>query len=154
MLFMSHYAVTEIVSRALGLSGWQLILAYIFGVLVDLDHFFIKAVRQNLSYIFKSGFKKTFPRGFYNKTFIQEPIFIIFLWLLGIFIHNFIPAIFLSVHWFLDALYQFEKRPLAPFSRKLSFQGFIKSRTTFEYVVSIVLAIIFLIWRLISGFGF
>jgi flagellar biosynthesis protein FlhB len=151
---MSHYAVTEIVSRSLGLSGWQLILAYIFGVLVDLDHFLIKGVRQNLGHIFKSGFNKTFPRGFYNKTFIQEPIFIIILWIFGIFIHNFIPAIFLSIHWLMDSLCRFEKRPLAPFSKKLSFRGFLEFNTRIEYIISVIVALTLLIWRLITGFGF
>jgi len=109
MTTATHFLVTALGVRALGLHGSDAALAYAFGLGVDIDHafkapFYLKAV----------GWKRRL--GYYWRSSLQEPVALLWVaplsWLLG----TIVPLLFLTVHIAMDYSVSFEKMPFYPYS--------------------------------------
>ena len=174
MLIPSHIAVTEILARNLNLNGKNYLLAHFFGWGIDIDHVvtqfrhFVEELK--LSYkrwrrrqwlekflphkviIFLDRFNKQRSAIAEPRSWIQEPMGIFLILVLSIIIHNYIPVLFLFIHFLMDAVMRFNKYPLAPFTRKLKFRGWIPNTTYIEYLISGLALIGLIFWRLMTGF--
>ena len=119
MTFASHALFTALGVQLLSLHGQDIALAYIFGVAIDLDHI-IKAPL----YFKKYGFKST---THYNwRTPLQEPISLLWIIPLSIYLSTYIPVIFFLGHLFLDYLVSYVKKPFFPFN-KYKTHGFLSN---------------------------
>lgn len=170
----SHIIATELVCRALGLSGTNYLLAHFFGWGVDVDHIinqfslFIEEVKSAyinwkkrhflkkfIPYrilVFIDRFSKKADIVGETRSWIQEPTGILFVLVLSIIIKNYIPVLFLFIHFLMDSLMRFNKYPLAPFTKKLKFKGWIPTNTYAEYIIGGFVMAILIIWRLVAGF--
>lgn len=142
MTFISHTLVTAIGAQALHLQAWDLVLAYVFGVLIDLDHliklpryfktkrselgmwniFFSCLVGLSLHYQNKKFIFRRQP--YHRRTSLQEPVTLFWIIPLSFFINSWIPVIFFMGHLVLDYLTTFDKLPFYPFS-KFHTRGFL-----------------------------
>lgn len=109
MTILSHVLITSFGIKLLGLQGNDLIYAYTFGVLPDLDHL-IKIP----SYVKANGVK--IVRHYPWRTFLQEPMMLIPISIFSYLINSWCPLVFFSLHLLLDYLMSFEKNPFAPFN--------------------------------------
>ncbi|PYO44042.1 MAG: hypothetical protein DMD33_04090 [Gemmatimonadetes bacterium] len=107
---VTHLLATTLGVQAMGLEGRDRVLAYAFGMGVDVDHavkapFYLKAV----------GLRD--KRGYYWRSSLQEPV--AFLWIvpLCVFLGSVVPIIFFAVHVAMDYSVRFEKMPFYPYSR-------------------------------------
>lgn len=108
MTIISHLLLTGLIAKTMGLTGNDLIYAYSFGILPDLDH-----IIKIPSYIKDNGFK--IVRRYPWRTFLQEPVMLLPVLIFCYFVGTWVPAIFFSLHLLLDYLVFYEKKPLAPF---------------------------------------
>lgn len=174
MMAPSHIAATEILARALNLSGTNYLLAHFFGWGIDIDHivtqfrFFIEEIRISYkSWKRRHWLKKYLPHRLvlfldrFNKkrselaeprSWIQEPMGIILILVLSVIIRNYIPVLFLFVHFLMDSLMRFNKYPFSPITKRLKFKGWIPTNTSTEYIISGFILIILIVWRLVTGF--
>ena len=174
MLATTHIAFTEILARLLGLHGSTYFLAHLFGWGVDIDHllFHLKDFRKNFSdYLNRKKhtrfWRKYMPHSIIifldrhikqlssykvPRSFIQEPFGIALTLVLSVFIRNYVPVVFLFMHFLLDSIMKFNKYPLAPFTKRLKYSGFFKTNTQKEYILSGFLLLILIIWRMFTGF--
>lgn len=109
MTIITHILATTAVVQAMGLTGREAVLAYAFGVAVDVDHvvkapYYLKAI----------GLKD--KRGYYWRSSLQEPV--AFLWVipLAIALGTVVPVLFLAIHLAMDYSVRYEKMPLYPYS--------------------------------------
>ncbi len=109
MTMFSHILLTTAGVQALGLEGREVVLAYGFGVGVDVDHI----VKAPL-YLRKNGLKN--EKNYHWRTSLQEPIALLWIIPLSIFLRSYAPVIFFLLHCLLDYLVSFEKRPFFPYS--------------------------------------
>src|SRR6266702_3236210 len=84
-------------------------LAYAFGVGVDVDHvvkapFYLRAV----------GLRD--KRGYYWRSSLQEPVALLWIVPLSIFLGTVVPLVFFAIHIAMDYSVRFEKMPLYPYS--------------------------------------
>jgi len=129
MLMFSHLAINLILIKILNLAGSDIILALIFGNLVDLDHLFhLKLILKDWRYLYND--KKML------RTFIQEPISLIWILPLCLLLRNFIPLIFWSVHVLMDYLVVIKKKPFWPISNTVVKTGVIPSGSRIEWMIS------------------
>lgn len=119
MTILTHILVTALVAKAMNLSGNDLVWAYAFGVLPDLDHLVkIPAyIKKN-----KFGIERHFPW----RTFLQEPIMLIPVFVYSLFIHNWVPFIFFTMHILMDYLISYEKHPFSPL-HNFKTKGFLQN---------------------------
>ena len=110
MTFISHTLITTAGVQILHLQGYELYLAYIFGVLVDFDHIF----KAHL-YFSKNKFNK--EKHYHWRTSLQEPVALLWILPLSIFINSTVPIIFFISHLSLDYLVSYNKLPFYPFSK-------------------------------------
>jgi len=174
MLIPSHIAVTEILCRVLNLSGTNYLLAHLFGWGVDIDHIFTQ-FRHFVQEI-KEGIKKSKRRQILEKFFphrwilfldrfvkrrsevaeprswIQEPMGIILILVLSVIIRNYVPVLFLFIHFLMDSIMRFTKYPFSPITKRLKFKGWIPTNSSAEYIIGGFLLAILIIWRLVTGF--
>lgn len=175
MIITSHIAVTELVARAFGLSGTDYLLAHFFGWGIDIDHLvtqfrhFVQEVKEAyqrwkrrkwlekwLPYrlvIFLDRFNKKRSAITEPRSFIQEPMGVVLIFMLSAIINNFVPVVFLFIHFLMDAVMKFNKYPLAPLTKRLRFKGPVPDNTVLEYFFSSLLLIVCIVWRLLSGFN-
>lgn len=109
MTIFTHVLATTLGAQALELRGGQLALAYAFGVGVDIDHaikapFYLRAV----------GFRDR--RGYYWRSSLQEPVALLWIVPLSVFLNTVIPIVFFVIHVAMDYSVRFEKMPLYPYS--------------------------------------
>lgn len=109
MTFISHTLVTTAGVQIMHLQGYELYLAYIFGVLIDFDHIF----KAHL-YFSKNKFKK--EKHYHWRTSLQEPVALLWIVPLSIFINSAVPIIFFISHLLLDYFVSYNKFPFYPFS--------------------------------------
>jgi hypothetical protein len=109
MTIFTHILATTLGVKALGLHGQDAVLAYAFGVAVDIDHlvklpYYLRAV----------GLKNR--RGYYWRSSLQEPV--AFLWIvpLCLALGTFVPALFFAIHLAMDYAVRYEKLPWYPYS--------------------------------------
>ena len=109
MTIFTHVLATTLGAQALELRGGQLALAYAFGVGVDIDHaikapFYLRAV----------GFQD--KRGYYWRSSLQEPVALLWIVPLSVFLGTVIPIVFFVMHVAMDYSVRFEKMPVYPYS--------------------------------------
>ena len=132
MTIVTHVLATTLGVQALRLRGSDAALAYVFGVGVDIDHA-IKA-----PFYFKAGFKR--EKGYYWRTSLQEPVALLWIVPLCLFLHTWVPALFFSIHLAMDYGVSYEKMPWYPYSPLVT-QGFLVevSDRTKEAILIVVL---------------
>ena len=110
MTIFTHILATTAGVQALGLTGEQAVLAYAFGVAIDIDH-----VVKAPFYLKFAGLKEK-KMGYYWRSSLQEPVG--FLWIipLSIYLGTFVPVLFYAIHLAMDYSVSFEKMPFYPYS--------------------------------------
>jgi len=116
MTIVTHALATTLGVRVLKLTGSDAVLAYVFGVGVDIDH----AIK--LPFFWKAGLRK--ERGYYWRTSLQEPVALLWVVPLCFFLGTWVPALFFLVHLAMDYGVGYEKMPWYPYSPLVT-QGFL-----------------------------
>jgi len=110
MTIVPHLLMTTLGVQLLGLEGKDIVLAYAFGYGIDLvDH----PIKLPL-YLKKNGTKN--EKHYHWRTPLQEPIALLWIIPLSIYLRTYVPALFFISHFFLDYLVSYDKRPFFPFS--------------------------------------
>ena len=109
MTIFTHVLATTLGAQAMELRGGQLALAYAFGVGVDIDHaikapFYLRAV----------GLRD--KRGYYWRSSLQEPVALLWIVPLCVFLGTVVPIVFFAIHVAMDYSVRFEKMPFYPYS--------------------------------------
>ena len=109
MKLPTHVLATTLGVKAMGLHGGDIALAFAFGCGIDIDHllklpFYLKSV----------GFKDR--RGYYWRSSLQEPVALLWIIPLSIFLGTIIPIVFFVIHIAMDYSVRFEKMPFYPYS--------------------------------------
>ena len=132
MTIVTHVLATTLGVQALRLRGSDAALAYVFGVGVDVDHA-IKA-----PFYFKAGFKR--EKGYYWRTSLQEPVALLWIVPLCLFLRSWVPALFFLMHLAMDYAVGYEKMPWYPYSPVVT-QGYLVgiSDTAKEALLIVVL---------------
>src|SRR5437667_9359598 len=113
MTIVTHALATTLGVRLLKLTGSGVVLAYVFGVGVDLDHvikapFYLKAI----------GLKN--QRGYYWRSSLQEPVALLWILPLCFLLGTVIPVMFFAVHLAMDYSMSYEKMPFFPYSTRVT----------------------------------
>ena len=109
MTIGTHFLATTLGVQALGLTGQDRVLAYTFGMAIDVDHF-VKA-----PYYYRAiGLQD--KRGYYWRSSLQEPIALLWILPLCYFLGSIVPALFFVAHVAMDYSVRFEKMPFYPYS--------------------------------------
>jgi len=106
---VTHILATTLGAQAMELRGGELALAYAFGVGVDVDH----AVKAPF-YLKHVGLRD--KRGYYWRSSLQEPVALLWIVPLCVFLGSVVPIIFFTIHVALDYSVRFEKMPFYPYS--------------------------------------
>ena len=132
MTIVTHVLATTLGVRVLKLTGSDAVLAYAFGVGVDIDHA-IKA-----PFFWRAGLRK--ERGYSWRTSLQEPVALLWIVPLCFFLGSWIPALFFVIHLAMDYGVSYEKMPWYPYSPVVT-QGFLLgvSDKTKEIALMVVL---------------
>lgn len=109
MTIFTHVLATMLGVKILGLKGRDTVLAYLFGVAVDVDHlikapFYLRAV----------GLKD--KRGYYWRSSLQEPVALLWIIPLCILLGTAVPALFFVIHLAMDYAVRYEKMPWYPYT--------------------------------------
>ncbi len=109
MKLVTHVLATTAGVQALHLQGREALLAFAFGVAIDVDHaiklpFYVRAV----------GWKNRL--GFYWRSSLQEPVALLWIVPLCFFLRTWIPVPFFLAHLAMDYSVRFEKMPFYPYS--------------------------------------
>ena len=109
MTVFTHILATTLGAQAMELRGGQLALAYAFGVGVDVDHaikapFYLRAI----------GLRD--KRGYYWRSSLQEPVALLWIVPLCVFLGTVVPIVFFAIHVAMDYCVSFEKMPFYPYS--------------------------------------
>ena len=110
MTIVTHFLATTLGVQAMGLEGRDRVLAYAFGMGVDVDHavkapFYLRAV----------GLRD--KRGYYWRSSLQEPVALLWIVPLCVFLGSVVPLVFFAIHVAMDYCVRFEKMPWYPYSR-------------------------------------
>ena len=113
MTIVTHILATTLGAQALELHGQELALAYAFGIGVDVDHavkapFYLRAV----------GLRDR--RGYYWRSSLQEPVALLWIVPLCVWLGTFVPILFFAVHVAMDYSVRFEKMPFYPYSARVT----------------------------------
>jgi hypothetical protein len=105
----THVLATTLGVKAMGLHGGDVALAFAFGCGIDIDHllklpFYLKSV----------GFKDR--RGYYWRSSLQEPVALLWIVPLSIFLGTIVPVVFFVIHIAMDYSVRFEKMPFYPYT--------------------------------------
>jgi hypothetical protein len=110
LTIIPHLLLTTLGVQALGLEGRDVWLAYTFGYGIDLVDHPIKAPL----YFRKNGTNN--EKNYHWRTPLQEPVALLWIVPLSVYLGTPIPALFFISHFFLDYLISYDKRPFYPFS--------------------------------------
>jgi len=116
MTIVTHALATTLGVRVLKLTGSDAVLAYVFGVGVDIDH----AIK--LPFYWRAGLRK--EKGYYWRTSLQEPVALLWIIPLCFFLGTWVPALFFLIHLAMDYSVGYEKMPWYPYSPLVT-QGFL-----------------------------
>lgn len=110
MTIVTHLLATTLGVQAMGLEGRDTVLAYAFGMGVDVDHavkapFYLRAVGLHDK------------RGYYWRSSLQEPVALLWVVPLSVFLGTVVPLLFFVIHIAMDYSVRFEKMPWYPYSR-------------------------------------
>ena len=117
MTSVTHVLATSLGVRVLKLTGNDAVLAYVFGVGVDIDHAF-----KAPFYLRHVGLTRKL--GYYWRTSLQEPVALFWIVPLCFFLGTWVPVLFFSIHVAMDYAVSFEKMPWYPYSLRVT-QGFL-----------------------------
>ena len=109
MKIVTHFLATTLGVQAMGLEGRDKVLAYAFGMGVDIDH----AVKAPL-YLRAIGLRD--KRGYYWRSSLQEPVALLWIVPLCVFLGTPLPILFFAIHVAMDYSVRFEKMPFYPYS--------------------------------------
>jgi membrane-bound metal-dependent hydrolase YbcI (DUF457 family) len=110
MTILPHLLLTTVGVQALGLEGGDVVLAYTFGYGIDLvDH----PIKLPL-YLKKNGKKN--EKHYHWRTPLQEPVALMWIVPLSLYLGTYVPALFFISHFVLDYMVSYEKRPFYPFN--------------------------------------
>ncbi len=109
MTIFTHVLATTLGAQAMDLRGGELALAYAFGVGVDVDH----AVKAPF-YLKHVGLRDR--RGYYWRSSLQEPVALLWIVPLCLFLGTVVPLVFFAIHVALDYSVRYEKMPFYPYS--------------------------------------
>ena len=109
MTTVTHVLATMLGVQAMGLEGRDKVLAYAFGIGVDVDH----AIKVPF-YLRTVGLRD--KRGYYWRSSLQEPVALLWIVPLCIFLGTVVPIVFFAIHVAMDYSVRFEKMPLYPYS--------------------------------------
>jgi hypothetical protein len=106
---VTHFLATTLGVQVLGVEGRDKVLAYAFGMGVDIDHaikapFYVRAV----------GLKD--QRGYYWRSSLQEPVALLWIVPLSLLLGTVVPIVFFTIHVAMDYSVRFEKMPFYPYS--------------------------------------
>jgi hypothetical protein len=132
MTIVTHALATTLGVRVLKLTGSDAVLAFVFGVGVDIDH----AIK--LPFYWRAGLRK--EKGYYWRTSLQEPVALLWIIPLCFFLGTWVPALFFLIHLAMDYSVGYEKMPWYPYSPVVT-QGFLVgvSDKTKEAILIVVL---------------
>jgi membrane-bound metal-dependent hydrolase YbcI (DUF457 family) len=143
MIFFTHLLLVLVLIKFLALAKTEIVYALAFGVFIDFDHVF--KLPMYVKYFVKNKKNVTF-KDFWNspsdavtvntRSFVQEPVFLLFVIPFSVLVKSFIPLLFFGLHVFLDYLTFAAKKPFYPFSN-YSCRGFV--RTSRVYVEGVIL---------------
>jgi hypothetical protein len=105
----THFLATTLGVQAMGLEGRDRVLAYAFGMGVDIDH----AVKAPF-YLKHVGMRD--QRGYYWRSSLQEPVALLWIVPLCVLLGTVVPIIFFAIHVAMDYSVRFEKMPFYPYS--------------------------------------
>ena len=133
MTIVTHALATTLGVRMLRLTGSDAVLAYVFGVGVDIDH----AIKAPY-YLRHVGRKRKL--GYYWRTSLQEPVALLWIVPLCFFLGTWVHALFFLIHLTMDYSVGYEKMPWYPYTPLVT-QGFLAgvSDRTKEAVLIVVL---------------
>lgn len=118
MTILPHLLLTTLGLQVLGLEGKDVALAYAFGYGIDLvDH----PIKLPL-YLKKNG--RTNEKHYHWRTPLQEPVALLWIVPLSVYLGTYVPVVFFMSHLLLDYFVSYEKRPLYPFST-FTTEGFL-----------------------------
>jgi len=117
MTIITHVLATTLGVQALRLRGSDAALAYVFGVGVDVDH----AIKAPF-YLRTVGPRRRL--GYYWRTSLQEPVALLWIVPLCVFLGTLVPALFFLIHLAMDYGVSYEKMPWYPYSPLVT-QGFL-----------------------------
>ena len=106
---IAHFLVTLVFAKVFNLTEYEFLLALLFGVLIDLDHL----VKLPL-YLKQNGLAVV--RYWNWRTSLQEPVSLLWIVPVSLFLQSWVPVFFFLTHVALDYLMCYEKRPFFPFS--------------------------------------
>ncbi len=109
MTVFTHALATMLGVQVLDLHGRDRALAVAFGMGVDVDHavkapFYLRAV----------GLRD--KRGYYWRSSLQEPVALVWIVPLSLFLGTVVPLVFFAIHVAMDYSVRFEKMPWYPYS--------------------------------------
>jgi len=109
MTIVTHILATTLGVQAMGLDRRGAVLAYAFGVGVDVDH----ALKAPF-YLRTVGLRDR--RGYYWRSSLQEPVALLWILPLCWFLGTVVPLVFFAIHVAMDYSVRFEKMPFYPYS--------------------------------------
>ena len=109
MTFPTHVLATTLGVQVFGLTGENRILAFVFGLGVDVDH-----LVKLPFYLRAEGL--TNKRGYYWRSSLQEPVALLWILPLAYFLGTVVPIVFFVIHVAMDYSVRFEKMPFYPYS--------------------------------------
>lgn len=144
MIITTHAIATFGVGKFLGIQGlssW--LLAFLFGVLVDLDHLKIFSPKH----INNGDWRKFLNRELPIRSFLQEPISIFWVVPLSFYLHNPVPMAAWAVHVFLDYLMEGCKKPFWPIANFTLKKGIFPANSFYEFLLIPIAILIFIFQR-------
>lgn len=139
MVLQSHFIATTITAMLMKLEGRDLILAYTFGNLLDLDHLLFPSFIKS---VVKGKINEAAKDDSGKHTIIHEPIFLIVTLVFSILLKTPVPSIFWLIHILLDHIViKAMKRPFSPFNNHKYRYGIFPQATKSEWIWSSILIV-------------
>jgi hypothetical protein len=113
MTIFTHVLATTLGVKLMGLDARDTVLAYLFGVAVDIDHlikapFYYRAV----------GLAN--KKDYYWRSSLQEPVALLWIIPLSLLLQTAVPVVFFLIHVAMDYLVRYEKMPWYPYSTRVT----------------------------------
>jgi len=144
MTIATHAIATIGIGKFLGINSFSdWFLAFLFGVFVDLDH--LKILRPK--HINNGDWRKFLTRELPVRSFLQEPISLLWVVPLSLYLDNPIPMAAWAVHVFLDYLVDGAKRPFWPISSFALKEGIFLANHFWEFLLIPLSVLVFILWR-------
>ena len=142
MVVSTHALATIGLGRLMGLrTAYDWFLAFLFGVLVDLDH--LKVFRPK--HLNNGDWKRFLNRELPVRSFIQEPISIFWVVPLSFYLNNPVPMAAWAVHVFLDYLVDGAKKPFWPISNFTLKKGIFPAYSLWEFLLVPIAILVFIL---------